>query len=123
QNYPFREPFLALVKDRYGAPLQTMDFAGNADGARLEINQWVETQTRQRIRDLIPPGGVDRDTRLTLVNAIYLKAPWQDEFYERATEPLPFHMAGGTPVDVPTMHRRGRMGFQQREGFGVLTIP
>jgi serpin B len=63
------------VRDTYGAPFQPMDFIRNASSARLEINAWVEDQTRQRIRELIPLDGIDRETRLVLVNAIYLKAP------------------------------------------------
>lgn len=123
QGYEFRESFLGLVRDRYGAPFQPMDFAKQAEAARVEINGWVERQTRERIRDLIPPGGLDRSTRLALVNAVYLKAPWQEEFPARATAAKPFHVAGRAPVEVPTMQRRGQLGYQQREGFRVVTVP
>jgi serpin B len=122
-NYQFREVFLGLVKDTYGAPFQPMDFAGNPAQARLKINGWVEEQTRQRIRDLIPPDGLDRDTRLVLVNAVYLKAPWMEEFPARATKPMPFYIKGGEPQDVPTMYRQGMLGYSKREGFSVVTIP
>ena len=62
-----------LVKDTYRAPLQPLDFARNSAAATKEINGWVEEQTRQRIRDLIPPDGLNKETRLVLVNAIYLE--------------------------------------------------
>ena len=60
------------MKDTYQAPFQPLDFARNPQAATREINGWVEQQTRQRIRDLVPPDGLDKDTRLVLVNAIYL---------------------------------------------------
>ena len=82
QGYEFRRPFLDLVKDGYGAPLQAMDFTNSAPQERLKINGWVEDQTHQRIRDLIPADGVDATTRLVLVNAIYMKAPWAEQFPE-----------------------------------------
>ena len=123
EGYAFRADFLAMLQDAYKAPLQPMDFAHDAAQARLKINGWVEEQTRQRIRDLIPPGGVDADTRMALVNAIYLKAPWQVEFYGGNTKPLPFHVNGCEPHDVPTMYRQGRLGYAKRDGFSVVTIP
>ena len=123
QGYEFREPFLGLVRDNYSAPLQLFDFVHNAPAARQEINAWVEKQTRERIRDLIPPSGVDQETRLVLVNAIYLKAPWENEFSSNATKRLPFHFGGGAVTEVPTMLREARLGFSRREGFTVVTIP
>ena len=100
-----------------------MDFVGSPALARQQINGWVEDQTRQRIRDLIPPGGVSRDTRLVLVNALYLKAPWLEEFPAHATEPRPFHLPGGTAVDVPTLSSTHTYGFAQRPGYRVVTVP
>ena len=124
-GYEFRAPFLELVKDTYGAPFQPMDFVKAAPAATKEINGWVEQQTRQRIRDLIPAGALNEDTRLVLVNAIYMKAPWMEVFEERATKPEPFHPtgAGAKEVAVPTMLREGRFGYAHRDGFSVVTIP
>ena len=123
QGYEFRNPFLALVKDRYGAPLQEMDFIANADQERRKINGWVEEQTHQRIRDLIPENGLTGDTRLVLVNAIYLKAPWAEEFPAGATKPLPFQVKGSEAHNVPTMFRLGSMGYGKRDGYQVITVP
>jgi serpin B len=93
-----------------------MDFIQNASAARLEINTWVEDQTRQRIRELIPSDGIDRETRLVLVNAIYLKAPWAQEFSTNMTKLRPFHINGAATQDVPTMERHDRFGFAERDG-------
>ncbi len=123
QGYEFRGPFLALVKERYGAPLQEMDFIKKHDQERLTINSWVEQQTHQRIRDLIPANGLNRETRLVLVNAVYMKAPWADEFAESATKPLPFQVNGRDAQAVPTMLRKARFGYAQRDGYQVVTVP
>ena len=37
------------------------------------INKWVEAQTNEKIKDLIPDGFINELTRLILVNAIYFK--------------------------------------------------
>jgi serpin B len=123
EGYDFRAPFLALVKDSYGAPFQPMDFVRRSPDATKEINAWVEEKTRRRIRDLIPPDGLDQETRLVLVNAIYLKAPWAEEFSAYATKPRPFHVGGGQAQDVSTMVRQSHFGYARRDGFSVVTIP
>jgi serpin B len=123
EGYEFRAPFLALVEDTYGAPFQAMDFVRRSSDATKEINAWVEEKTRRRIRDLIPSDGLNQETRLVLVNAIYLKAPWVEEFSASATKPRPFHVGGGQAQDVPTMVRQSHFGYAQRDGFSVVTIP
>jgi serpin B len=122
-GYAFRQPFLELVKDRYRAPLEMMDFIHNADKERLKINGWVEEQTHKRIRDLIPANGLNDETRLVLVNAIYMKAPWAETFSEGTTQPLPFQVKGNETLKVPTMRRTAHMGYAKREGYQVITVP
>ena len=123
QDFQFRAAFLDLVKTRSGAPLQLFDFVHDFEAARTRINGWVEDTTRQRIKDLIPSGGLNADTRLVLVNAIYLKARWEEAFSERLTKPIPFHVKSGAAVDVPTMVRTAALGYAQRDGFTALTLP
>lgn len=123
RTYEFRGPFLELTASTYGAPFQPMDFITGWAPARLEINAWVEEQTWQRIRELIPADGLNKLTRLVLVNAVYLKAPWTEEFPERATRPEPFHIRGGASVDVPMMRRQDDFGYLKGDGFAVVAIP
>jgi serpin B len=122
-GYPFREPFLALTRDVYASPFEALDFRANPDQSRHHINLWVEEQTGDRIPGLIPPGGIDEETGLVLVNAIYLQAPWQSPFPDSATELASFHMREGASVEVPTMRHKSRVGFQQHNGFSAVTIP
>jgi serpin B len=124
QGYEFRPTFFDLVKNHYGAPVELMDFEKNAKGATQKINAWVLEQTRERIRDLIPPDALNADTRLVLTNAIYLKAPWTEAFQSSATAPAPFHVHGGNPADVPTLHGHDHScGYAKRNGFTAIAIP
>jgi serpin B len=123
KGFEFRAPFLELVKDRYGAPLEQLDFVKGAAQATAHINGWVEDQTRKRIRELIPEGMLGAQTRLVLANAVYLKAPWAEEFYADATKSEPFHVHGGTTSDVPMMLRHDKLGYARHDGFTALTIP
>ena len=60
---------------------------------------------------------------LVLANAIYLKAPWADEFSDFFTKPKPFHVRGGSAVDVPTMRGVKPYGYAKRIGFTAVTLP
>src|SRR5947208_4646984 len=82
KGYDFRQDFLSLVKENYGAAFEPLDFVTDASGATQHINHWVADQTRDRIRDLIPANALNKMTRLVLANALYLKAPWADSFSE-----------------------------------------
>ncbi len=123
QGYQFREPFLALARDGYGAPLEQVDFITAAEPARLKINAWVEDQTRHKIVDLIPPNGLDASSRLVLVNALYLKAPWQKAFDTHMTAPHPFQTRGTDSVNVPTMRQTRQLGYAKRDGYTAVTLP
>jgi serpin B len=122
EGYPFREPFLALTRDSYAAGMKPLNFVTAPDESRRHINEWVYEQTRERIRDLIPSGEIDERTRLVLVNAICMLAPWEIPFPASATRPAPFHLRGGGKVDAPTMQRKGQMGYAQHEGFSAITV-
>jgi len=109
QGYKFVPEFLALNRDLYGAPLQEVDFARAAEAARQTINGWIEEKTRQKIKDMIPPGMISPLTRLVLVNAIYFKGLWAKQFRKGDTRDMPFAVGGnggeGGKVDVPMMNK------------------
>ncbi len=123
RGYDFREPFLALLKNNYDAPFEDMDFINGSAAATKEINLWVEDQTRKRISNLIPDGALNRLTRLVLVNAIYLKAPWAEKFGASNTKPGLFHVSGGKGVEVPMMNQRKEFAYGKGNGFSMVMLP
>src|SRR5436190_8417290 len=122
-GYQFRQAFLSLLNDSYAAPFEPMDFKKDSALAARQINAWVETQTRQRIRNLVSEGALNELTRLVLVNAIYLKAPWDKPFEISATKPGPFYLNGSQRIDVPTMNKRHELPFAQGDGFVAVSLP
>jgi serpin B len=123
KDYDFRQDFLSVVKRNYGAEFEPLDFIADAAAATQHINTWVAKQTRDKIRDLIPLGALNKLTRLVLANALYLKAPWADPFSEKTTQPEPFFVHGREPVDVPMMRKTARFGYARREGFTAVSLP
>ena len=123
KGYPFLAQYLDLLAEDYGTGLRTLDFRGAPDASRQTINKWVEDQTEQRIKDLIPPGAIDPLTRLVLTNAIYFNAAWANNFEKNATQPDDFHLADGSTVKVPMMHQTEHLGYAVGDGYQAVTLP
>ncbi len=105
-----------------GAPAEPLDFRSAPEASRRKINAWVAGQTADRIRDLLPPPAINGETRLVLVNALYLLADWLQPFSREATREVPFHAARGSRPTA-TMHQLGRFAFAARDGVKVLEMP
>jgi serpin B len=123
EGYSFRPEFLTLMKDTHDAPFKPMNFKKDTAGATKEINAWVEKQTHGRLQDLIPSAALNDLTRLVLVNAIYLKAPWADPFSAEATKPQPFRVNGAKKQNVPMMLAKRKFGYAKHSGFQVVAVP
>ncbi|MGQ9651696.1 MAG: serpin family protein, partial [Phycisphaerae bacterium] len=118
----FLMEFLDLTERLYGAGFSELDFASDTDGARKTINDWVEKQTADKIKELIKQGLLNPATRLVLTNAIYMKAEWLTKFKKEDTDPAPFFAAGGKEIQVPTMHRTAVFGYAQAEDLQTLEL-
>ena len=119
----FEEPYLALLRESFASPLEPTDFRQGFAAARTHINDWVATSTEQRILDLLPVTALDASTSLVLVNAVYLDAHWAEPFEANQTSNAPFNIAGGAPVNVPMMRRRGDMRLAEVEGAQIVELP
>ena len=51
----FEPAFVDAMQAAYGAVLEPLDFKDDPEAARVRINDWVLEETKQRIRDLVPP--------------------------------------------------------------------
>lgn len=123
QGMPLEEAYLTALAEAYGAGVRLVDYIGDAEGSRRLINAWVDEETEHRIEELLPEDSVDALTRLILVNAIYLKAPWRVPFSEEATADGAFTRADGTTVQVPMMAAAHHMGYAAGPGWQAIDLP
>ena len=77
----------------------------NSDAAVEIINAWVSEQTNQKIPQILSPGDIDSLTRLIIVNTIYFKADWEEQFDAELTHDGQFKNALGDTVTVQMMHK------------------
>jgi serpin B len=124
RDFPFREEYLEVLARHYGAGMRIVDFASEAEAARLAINAWIEEQTEDRIQDMVPPGMIDAMTRLVLVNAIYFKGAWVFPFDEDATQDGAFTLLDGSRIEVPLMERASsRISYFEGDGYQGAFLP
>lgn len=129
QSMPFRDAFLETLDTHYEAGFNSVDFKKAPEQQRKLINEWVEKQTQERIKDLLPAGSIDGLTRLVLANAIYFKGPWQHQFQPRLTQDRPFYMdskeqAPADALSTPTMLLpKKTLRHADLDGLNILEMP
>ncbi|MBZ0307454.1 MAG: serpin family protein, partial [Anaerolineae bacterium] len=122
QGFPFRQDYLDLMSANYEAGLQQVDFAADPEGARQQVNQWVEDQTENRIQNIVPQDAFNAMTRLVLANAIYFQASWLEAFEESQTQDDVFNLLDGSTVTVPMMTQKEDLGYFAGEGYQVAEL-
>ena len=123
QTFTFLPEFLDTIAVNYGAGINLADFANKPDQERVTINNWVSEQTEEKINDLLPDGSVTTDTRMVLVNAIYFKADWLDQFDANHTSDYPFNLLDGTQVNIPLMGQEMFIPYTQGNGYAAVELP
>jgi serpin B len=118
----FMQPFLDTLARNYGAGLRVLDFARDPDGSRVTINHWVEDQTNDKIKDLLPEGTITDLTKLVLSNAIYFSAAWSQPFRPEETTDLPFKLADGSMISVPTLHQNWQRNYGAGPGYKAAEL-
>jgi serpin B len=119
----WQQAFLDALASRYGAGVRLVDFKTDTEGARKQINAWVDQETRKRIPELLAPGLLDPLVRLVLVNAIYLKAPWLTPFAAEATRDGTFHRLDGTSAKLPMMALTEDLPYAAGDGWQAVELP
>lgn len=123
QGLTFEPDFLEVLAGEYGAGLRTVDFVTQAEPARRAINAWVSSETAERIPELLVPGLLDETTRLVLVNAAYLKAPWASPFEKEITSNGSFTRPDAPAVTVPFMRDTLSLPYAAADGWRAVQLP
>lgn len=85
------------------------------------INKWVEDKTNGKIMGIIDR--VSKNDIAYLINAIYFKGSWAEEFNRKETKPRAFYLADGKEITVDMMKQKNRFKYLQTESFQAVTIP
>ena len=123
EAYAILPAFATLIEKQYGAGITAVNFQTAHEQARLDINAWVEAKTNDKIKEIIQPGMIDGEIRLALVNAIYFKGDWLDQFDRQLTEEAPFWITTGDSAKVHMMTQTGTFEYAEDDHLQILELP
>ncbi|KAL6219870.1 hypothetical protein ACLB2K_007629 [Fragaria x ananassa] len=125
ESMPLEESYKQVVLDSYKAALNEVDFKTDPEQVRIQVNSWVEEQTKGRIPKILPPGSVHSGTSLIFANALYFKATWDDDYFyqPRKSKDLKFYLLNGDSVKgVPFMSSSHEHSIAVFDDFKVLSL-
>jgi len=126
QDFPFLQEYISGVENYYGGKAAMVDFVKETEKSRQTINSFIEEQTKNKIKDLIPVGSLDEMTRLVLTNAIYFKGIWEWEFDKADTHDGIFRITSDDTVEIPIMHmnpKEAKFNYAETEDLQILELP
>ncbi|KAF7668949.1 hypothetical protein LDENG_00267510 [Lucifuga dentata] len=130
EGVAFNPDFLHLMKKYFRAEVEMVDFGESAAVAE-QINTWVENHTESKIHQLLSAEDFSSVTRLTLVNAVYFRGSWKNQFRPENTRIFSFSKDDGSEVQTLMMYQQGDFyygefsdGSQEAGGvYQVLEMP
>jgi len=126
QDYPFLEDYTNRVEQYSGGKAANLDFVGETEKSRQTINSFIEEQTNNKIKDLLPPGSLNALTRLVLTNAIYFKGTWEWEFDKSDTHDQDFKITPTNVVKTPMMfmdNDKATFNYADAGELQILELP
>ncbi|CAF5133001.1 unnamed protein product, partial [Rotaria sp. Silwood1] len=118
--YKLQQEYLNLVQSSFKADIKLKDFQNDKDKVVHKINAWVEKKTNNLIQNLLSTNDISRDTRLIIVNCIYFKGTWVEQFKEHLTDQnADFHGANGKISKIKLMHQKEKFDYAENKDLHV----
>lgn len=94
--------FVQQMETFYNLVFEKVAFESDPEYVFKLANHLVQKSTHGQISQLLssPPHPL---TKILLLNAVYFKGAWKQQFNAKYTSPMPFHNGDGTDSPVPTM--------------------
>jgi serpin B len=118
-GFPVAADFIERVRASFGAEIANVNFGDQ--GTLPRINRWVSDATHGRIEtifDALPP-----NTVMVLLNAIYFKASWSEQFDRSRTERAPFKRGDGSTVTADLMYLDHTLPVRHMDGVTLVELP
>ncbi len=119
KDITFKPGFMERNTRCYKAEVASLDFS--SPSAVATINSWVSDHTGGRIKDIIRQ--INARAILFLINAVYFKGTWTDQFDPKDTHKADFKLLDGFTKRVPMMFRHGKCRYLRGDGFAAVSLP
>ncbi|KAH0545953.1 hypothetical protein KQX54_004992 [Cotesia glomerata] len=112
-GFEVKQEFKDITEKNFYSAAESLDFDNKAEDASRTINNWCAQQTNDHIKNLLGEDDV-QGASIVLVNAVYFKGGWEEEFEKYLTEPIPFH------IDEKTTKNADMMFIRKNYNYGTL---
>ncbi|MEH2439404.1 serpin family protein [Nostoc sp.] len=119
QDVSFAPDFLKRTQDFYQAKVSNLNFKDAA--ASSIINNWVKENTKGKITKIVEK--VEPSQVLFLINAIYFKGNWSNEFDKSKTAQYPFYITPSRRKQHLMMSQEGDYRYYENEQFQAVSLP
>ena len=109
-----KDTYKKLLEENYEAQIENVDMQDPATVGK--INKWCSDKTHELIPEII--GSTD-NIESVLINALYFKANWLEEFYEGATKKETFKGSKGD-IEVDMMHSTEATYLENEHATGFI---
>lgn len=111
--------FLSTNQSYFDAKVQGLDFSQTA--ALNTINGWVKAQTNGKITKILDK--ISADDVMFLMNALYFKGAWTNQFEAKQTKLMPFNLPTGKQVEASMMYKEGELKYLENEMVQAVELP
>lgn len=115
----FKPEFIKRNQDFYAAEISDLDFT--LPSAPATINNWVNQKTNGKIDKIVET--IPSDAILYLINAIYFKGAWAQQFDKSKTKTGRFTLLNGAKKQHPMMSQTGRYRYLENDEFQAIGLP
>ena len=116
----FEKDFIELNKTYFDALVSELDFADPK--AAETINGWVDENTNGKISEIVDPP-INPLMVMFLINAIYFKGTWTQEFSKELTEGADFFAPDGSRRPCKLMKREDEFRYFENSDFQAIDLP
>jgi len=118
-GFEAKEDFIERNKKYFSSEVREIDFsdAGTVD----TINGWIADATMDKIQKMLD--FIPADAVMYLINAIYFKGNWTDEFDESLTADDDFYLADGSTKKVPMMKQWQELPYCRGDNYSGVKLP
>lgn len=112
--------FISSNKSNFNAKVDTLDFS--KDSAADTINKWISDSTKGKIDKMVDKP-IDPDVVMYLINAIYFKGQWSQQFDPKSTRDGTFKAFDGNNQNVKMMNMNGKVQYKKGDKYKVVRLP
>lgn len=117
-----KSEFVQNTNKFYKSGAAALDTSKPVQAAKL-VNDWCASKTNNMITHVVSDNFITPDLIMIIVNAVYFKGIWRDQFNAEYTRPRRFAGKEGA-VEIPMMHLRDpSMPYYATETYSSLKMP